>query len=78
MAKKHTPNIEETFARLEAIVAQLESEQGDLKGSLDAFEQGVTQIKQAQQLLSEASQRVNQLVEGDRNDTQQGPEANDE
>lgn len=68
MAKKSPPPIEETFAALEAIVAKLENEQGDLKGSLDAFEEGVNRIKEAQRLLTEATQRVNQLTAGDTTD----------
>lgn len=67
MAKKSPTKIEDTFATLEALVTKLENEQGDLKGSLDAFEEGISRIKEAQKLLTEANQRVNQLIAGDDN-----------
>ncbi len=63
MPKKQPLDIESTFAQLEATIQTLESGDSNLQGSLEAFEQGVRLIKQAQAALQEASQKVNLLLE---------------
>lgn len=63
MPKKTSLDMESTLAELSKTIHVLESENTSLQDSLSAFEQGVSLIKQAQQALDDASQRVNQLLE---------------
>jgi len=55
--------IEERLARLEAIVAELESEPLDLAQSLALFEEGVTCLREAAGTLAETETRVQKLTE---------------
>jgi exodeoxyribonuclease VII small subunit len=55
--------IEERLARLEAIVAELESEPLDLARALALFEEGVACLRDAAGTLSEAEARVQKLTE---------------
>ena len=55
--------IEDRIARLEAIVSELESQQGDLAGALALFEEGVQCLREAAGTLTEAEARVQRLVE---------------
>ena len=52
-----------TVARLERLVAQLESGELSLEGSLSAFEEGVRLTRDAQRRLDEAELRVRTLTE---------------
>jgi exodeoxyribonuclease VII small subunit len=52
-----------TLAELEAIVAKLEDEGTSLEQSLADFEKGVGLIREAQQSLSGAEQKVAKLLE---------------
>lgn len=54
--------VEERLARLEEIVAALESEQTDLASALALFEEGVTCLRDAAASLSEAETRVKRLT----------------
>ena len=53
--------VEERLERLEAIVAQLESEQTDLATALALFEEGVTCLREAATSLTEAEAKVKRL-----------------
>jgi exodeoxyribonuclease VII small subunit len=55
--------IEQRLARLEDIVAQLESEPLELAAALALFEEGVTCLRDAATTLSEAEARVQKLTE---------------
>jgi exodeoxyribonuclease VII small subunit len=55
--------IEQRLARLEAIVAELESEPLDLARALALFEEGVSCLRDAAGTLSEAEARVQKLTE---------------
>lgn len=55
--------IEERLERLEAIVAELESEQLDLSEALARFEEGVACLRDAASALGEAELRVKRLSE---------------
>jgi exodeoxyribonuclease VII small subunit len=57
-----TPSLEERLRRLEAIVAALEGGSVDLDEGLRLFEEGVGHIREAEQLLSAAELRVEELV----------------
>ncbi len=55
--------VEERLARLEAIVAELESDNLDLAGALARFEEGVTHLREASTALADAELRVKRLSE---------------
>ena len=55
--------IEQQLARLDEIVAQLESEEIDLARSLALFEEGVACLREAAGALSEVETRVQKLSE---------------
>jgi exodeoxyribonuclease VII small subunit len=55
--------VEQRLDRLEAIVAELESEQLDLARALALFEEGVACLRDAAGTLTEAEARVQKLTE---------------
>lgn len=55
--------IEQSLARLDAIVEQLESEPLELAAALALFEEGVACLRDAAGTLSEAEVRVRRLTE---------------
>lgn len=65
MAKTPTLDFESTCAKLAAIISMLEDEQTSLQDSLKAFEQGISLVRQAQQALLEAEQKVQLLLENE-------------
>jgi exodeoxyribonuclease VII small subunit len=56
-------SVEQQLARLEEIVAQLESEPLDLAAALALFEEGVSCLRDAAGTLTEAETRVQKLTE---------------
>ena len=65
MAKTKKLDIEATVAKLETTIRILEDEQSSLEDSLNAFELGIKLIRQAQQTLIGAEQKVKLLLEDD-------------
>lgn len=63
MAKKKTPAFEESLASLEQLVSKMDSGELELEQSLEAFEQGIKLIRDCQQSLQAAEQKVQKLVE---------------
>ena len=63
MAKKKTPAFEESLASLEQLVNKMDSGELELEQSLEAFEKGIKLIRECQQSLQAAEQKVQQLVE---------------
>ena len=64
MARKKTAvDFEQTLGSLQALVERLESGDLSLEESLAAFEQGVALTRDCQQALSQAEQKVQQLME---------------
>lgn len=55
--------IEQSLARLDAIVEQLEGEPLELAAALALFEEGVACLREAAGTLSEAEARVQRLTE---------------
>ena len=51
------------LSRLEAIVRKLESDDLDLDGALELFEEGVRHLKVARELLQESELKVKRVVE---------------
>ncbi|MGH7471595.1 MAG: exodeoxyribonuclease VII small subunit [Longimicrobiales bacterium] len=56
-------SLERTLARLDTIVAALERDDLELEEALRLFEEGVAQVRAAQQTLSAAQLRVERLIE---------------
>lgn len=66
MARKKTAvDFEQSLGALQALVERLESGDLSLEDSLSAFEQGVTLTRECQQALTQAEQKVSQLLEQD-------------
>lgn len=59
-------SFEEAMVRLETIVAQLEKGECGLDQSLKLFEEGAKLAGTCEELLDQAEQKVNLLLEGDR------------
>ncbi len=58
-------SLEERLRRLDAIVAALDSDDIELERSLALFEEGIRHVRAAEQLLSAAELRVEELIEGE-------------
>ena len=66
MARKKTAvDFEQSLGALQTLVERLESGDLSLEESLSAFEQGVTLTRECQQALTQAEQKVAQLLEQD-------------
>ncbi|HSH28649.1 MAG TPA: exodeoxyribonuclease VII small subunit [Thiohalobacter sp.] len=63
--KKAQPDFEKTLAELEGLVEKMEQGNLSLEASLAAFERGIELIRTCQQALSEAEQKVEQLLDKD-------------
>ena len=64
MARKKTAvDFEQSLGSLQALVERLESGDLSLEESLAAFEQGVALTRDCKQALSQAEQKVQQLME---------------
>ena len=61
--KDSPPTLAEDLKRLEEIVRQLESDDGDLDRSLALFEEGVTRLRAARERLGQAEARVKKVLE---------------
>ncbi|SDT88083.1 exodeoxyribonuclease VII small subunit [Halopseudomonas salegens] len=60
--KKTAVDFEQSLADLQALVERLESGELSLEDSLGAFEQGVKLTRDCQQALTQAEQKVQQLL----------------
>lgn len=72
------PGLEKRLERLDQIARELEKGEVGLEESLALFEEGVRHVRRAQELLSRAELRVEELVgEGEDAETQplEGPES---
>jgi exodeoxyribonuclease VII small subunit len=61
--KESPPTLAEDLKRLEEIVRELESDDGDLDRSLALFEEGVTRLRAARERLGQAEARVKKVLE---------------
>lgn len=75
--KKKDFNFEEKLRELEQLVTRMEDGNLGLEESLEAFENGVKLVKECQQALEAAEQKVKVLTsaEGDTEDLELGPAA---
>lgn len=63
MQKTETASFEQSLQTLEQLVKQIDSGELSLEASLSAFEQGIGLVRQCQQQLQNAEQKVAMLVE---------------
>jgi exodeoxyribonuclease VII small subunit len=56
------PTLEDRLARLEEILARMESDDVALEEALKLFEEGVTHVREAEKVLSETELRVEELL----------------
>ncbi len=63
MARKKPVDFEQSLSELQTLVERLESGDLSLEQSLTAFEQGVALTRDCQQALTQAEQKVQQLIE---------------
>ncbi len=68
-------SLEVRLARLDAIVAALESDGLELEQALALFEEGVTHLRAAENLIRGAELRIEQLLEGAAGETALVPTA---
>lgn len=59
---KEEPTLEGRLARLEEILARMESEEVALEEALRLFEEGVGHVREAERVLSETELRVEELL----------------
>lgn len=62
MARKQTPDFEQSLSELQTLVERLESGTLSLEESLGAFEQGIRLTRDCQAALGRAEQKVQQLL----------------
>lgn len=55
-------SLEDRLARLEEILARMESEEIELEEALRLFEEGVAHVRQAEKVLSETELKVEELL----------------
>ena len=58
------PSLEQRLDRLDEIVHALEREDLELEQAMRLFEEGVTHLRHAQELLNNAELRIERLLEG--------------
>ena len=63
MTGSPVPSLADELRRLEEIVRQLESDEGDLDRALALFEEGVTRLRAARDRLADAEARVQKVLE---------------
>ncbi len=63
-APQPQPNLEQRLERLDEIVSALEREELELVDALRLFEEGVTHLRAAQEILNSTELRIERLVEG--------------
>ncbi len=63
MARKSAPNFEKSLTELEQLVEEMEQGDLSLEGALKHFEKGIALASSCQQALSQAEQKVTQLIE---------------
>ncbi len=63
MAKGKKSSFDSQLDELERVLRELENEQSTVEDSLNAFEKGVALVRNAQNRLTEAEQKLNTLLE---------------
>ena len=60
---KDEPDLETRLARLEEILARMESDDVALEEALKLFEEGVAHVREAEKVLAETELRVEELLQ---------------
>jgi exodeoxyribonuclease VII small subunit len=68
MADANQPQVtlEQRLDRLDEIVRSLEREDLELEAAMKLFEEGISHLRHAQELLNNAELRIERLLQGDR------------
>ena len=61
---EEAPSLEQRLDRLDEIVHSLEREDLELEQAMRLFEEGITHLRHAQELLNNAELRIERLLEG--------------
>jgi exodeoxyribonuclease VII small subunit len=61
---EQAPSLEQRLDRLDEIVHSLEREDLELEQAMRLFEEGITHLRHAQELLNNAELRIERLLEG--------------
>jgi exodeoxyribonuclease VII small subunit len=69
--------LEQRMKRLDAILAKLENDGIELDDALALFEEGVSHIREAERMLSDAELRIERLIAGPRGSFEIEPVADD-
>ncbi len=62
------PNLEESLAEITQLIDKMEHAELTLEQSLGNFERGVTLVKHCQKILTEAEQKVQILIQNNKQD----------
>jgi exodeoxyribonuclease VII small subunit len=62
MTEKDETSLEARLARLDQILAKMESDDVALEDALELFEEGVAHVREAERVLSAAELRVEELL----------------
>lgn len=71
------PDFEKSLAALETLIERMEQGDQPLERALKDFEQGIRLVRECQQVLSAAEQKVRILAEADENQRQNDADHND-
>jgi exodeoxyribonuclease VII small subunit len=63
-----SPNLEESLSEITKLIENMEHGEQTLEQSLNHFERGITLVKQCQKILEEAEQKVQILVQNNKQD----------
>lgn len=62
-SEKKLPNLEDSLAEVTKLIDKMEHGELTLEQSLQQFERGITLIKHCQKILTDAEQKVEQLIQ---------------
>lgn len=77
-AKPPMPNLESSLSEINKVIEQMEQGDLTLEQSLNCFERGISLIKHAQKILTEAEQKVQILMQTNGEDKLTDYEKNEE
>ena len=69
---EETPGLEARLRRLDEIVSALEADGVELQRALELFEEGITHVRHAEEILARAELKVEELLGGE-DDRRTGP-----
>lgn len=80
MTKKQSklPDLEQSLTEIHTLIEKMEQGELTLDQSLNHFERGITLVKHCQKILTEAEQKVQILIENNKQDTLTDYDTDDE